>query len=110
MSSLNLLAHVVIGNVDGHAIGIENNKGFSGLSPLFQIAFKFGLNGCRDQLLRSRSQQICQRVRHPVSTCKIKMLVVSMVAYLLYLGCCLATTIQPDTPPTFKPSKHLIQS
>ncbi len=37
MSSLNLLAHVVIGNVDGHAIGIENNKGFSGLSPLFEI-------------------------------------------------------------------------
>jgi toxin ParE1/3/4 len=32
------------------------------------------------------------------------MLVVSMVVYLLRLGCCLATTIQPDTPPTFKSS------
>jgi len=24
-------------------------------------------------------------------------------------ACCLATTIQPDTPPTFKPLKHQIQ-
>jgi hypothetical protein len=33
-----------------------------------------------------------------------------MVVYLLRLGCCLATTNQPDTPPTFKSSKHQIQS
>jgi hypothetical protein len=33
-----------------------------------------------------------------------------MVVYLLWLGCCLPTTIQPDTPPTFKPLKHQIQS
>jgi outer membrane biogenesis lipoprotein LolB len=38
------------------------------------------------------------------------MLVLSMVVYLLWLGCCLATTNQPDTPPTFKPPKHQIQS
>jgi hypothetical protein len=37
------------------------------------------------------------------------MLVVSMAVYLLRLGCCLATTIQPDTPPTFKSLKHQIQ-
>jgi quinol-cytochrome oxidoreductase complex cytochrome b subunit len=37
-------------------------------------------------------------------------LVVSMAVYLLRLGCCLATTIQPDTPPTFKSLKHQIQS
>jgi hypothetical protein len=37
------------------------------------------------------------------------MLVVSMVVYLLRLACCLATIIQPDTPPTFKPLKHQIQ-
>jgi hypothetical protein len=29
------------------------------------------LNCCRDQLLRSRFQQLCQRVRHLVSTRKI---------------------------------------
>lgn len=34
-SSLDLLDLVAIGNVDGHAIGIENNRGFTGLSPLF---------------------------------------------------------------------------
>jgi outer membrane biogenesis lipoprotein LolB len=38
------------------------------------------------------------------------MLVVSMVVYLLRLACCLTTTLQPDTPPTFKPPKHQIQA
>jgi hypothetical protein len=33
-----------------------------------------------------------------------------MVVYLLRLRCRLSTTIQPDTPPTFKPHKHQIQS
>jgi hypothetical protein len=33
------------------------------------------------------------------------MLFVSMVVYPLWLGCCLSTTIQPDTPPTFKSPK-----
>jgi hypothetical protein len=33
-----------------------------------------------------------------------------MVVYLLRLGCCLTTTNQPDTPPTFKSPKHQIQS
>jgi hypothetical protein len=28
----------------------------------------------------------------------------------IYNQCCLPTTIQPDTPPTFKPLKHQIQS
>jgi len=37
-------------------------------------------------------------------------LVVSMVPYLLWLGCCLATTNQSNTPPTFKPLKHQIES
>jgi hypothetical protein len=32
-----------------------------------------------------------------------------MVVYLLWLGCCLTTTNQPDTPPTFKSLKHQIQ-
>jgi hypothetical protein len=32
------------------------------------------------------------------------MLVISMVVYLLRLACCLPTTNQPDTPPTFKSS------
>jgi hypothetical protein len=41
---------------------------------------------------------------------KSTMLVVSMVVYLLRLGCCLATTNPPDTLPTFKSSKHQIQS
>lgn len=34
-SSRNLLDLVAVGNVDGPAIGIEHNRGFSGLSPLF---------------------------------------------------------------------------
>ena len=38
---------------------------------LRQITGKLGFNCCRDQLLCSRFQQFCQRVRHPVSTCKI---------------------------------------
>jgi hypothetical protein len=36
-----------------------------------QITCKLCLDCCRDQLLGSRSQQIRQRVRHPVSTRKI---------------------------------------
>jgi hypothetical protein len=38
---------------------------------LYQITGKLCLDCCRDQLLGSRSQQIRQRVRDPVSTRKI---------------------------------------
>jgi hypothetical protein len=31
------------------------------------------------------------------------------VVYPLWLRCRRSTTIQPDTPPTFKPPKHQIQ-
>jgi hypothetical protein len=41
------------------------------VGKLRQIIGQFCLNGCRDQLLCSRSQQIRQRVRDPVSTRKI---------------------------------------
>jgi hypothetical protein len=37
------------------------------------------------------------------------MLLISMVVYPLWLCCRRSTTIQPDTPPTFKPPKHQIQ-
>jgi hypothetical protein len=42
------------------------------VGKLRQITGKLCLDCCRDQLLGSRSRQICQRVRHPVSTRKIK--------------------------------------
>jgi hypothetical protein len=37
---------------------------------LSQITGKFSFNCCCNQLLRPRSQQIRQRIRDPVSTCK----------------------------------------
>ena len=39
---------------------------------------------------------------------KSTILDISMVVYLLRLGCCLTTTSQRDTPRTFKSSKHQI--
>ena len=41
------------------------------VSELRKIAGKLYLNCCRDQFLRSRSEQFRQRIRHPVSTRKI---------------------------------------
>ena len=41
------------------------------VGKLRQITGKLGFNSCRDQFLRSRSEQIRQRIRHPVSTRKI---------------------------------------
>jgi hypothetical protein len=41
------------------------------VGKLCQITGKLGFNSCCDQFLRSRSQQIRQRIRHPVSTRKI---------------------------------------
>jgi len=78
------------------------------VGKLRQITDKLCLDCCRDQLLGSRSQQIRQSVSNPVSTGKINN-VSRFRGYLLRLLCCLATTNQPDTPPTFKLPKHQIQ-
>jgi hypothetical protein len=56
-------------------------------------------------LVHSRSAKASET---PSRLAKSTMLSISMVVYFLRLRCRLSTTIQPDTPPTFKSPKHQI--